>query len=121
MVSRWAVAYDDDDDDVYDDYDDDCDDDDYDDDDEYDDDDDDDDYDDDDECVVLFVCCCCQLSAWPVGRARASGPSHAAHAGDGLEGGDTRRPLDAPGGGGTKTSGQLRHGRFGELNNVTDA
>ena len=56
-----------------------------------------------------------------MGRARASGTSHAAHAGDGLEGGDTRRPLDAPGGGGTKTSGQLRHGRFGELNNVTDA
>ena len=50
-----------------------------------------------------------------------SGPSHAAHAGDGLEGGDTRRPLDAPGGGGTKTSGQLRHGQFGELNNATDA
>ena len=51
--------------------------------------------------------------------ARQQGP-HAAHAGDGLEGGDTRRPRDAPGGGGTKTNGQLRHGRFGELNNVAD-
>ena len=56
-----------------------------------------------------------------MGRARASGTPHAAHAGDGLEGGGTRRPRDAPGGGGTKTGGQLRHVRFGELNNVTDA